>query len=129
MPRILVIDDERLIRSMLVTVLTRAGFSAEEASDGIAGLAMLHTYLPDLVITDLFLPNRDGIEVVMELKRSYPHIKIIAMTGGGQTHMTQIGSAAKNLGAEYVLQKPFEKQLLLATVNHALGIGPLPSSQ
>jgi CheY-like chemotaxis protein len=72
MPRILVIDDEPLVRSTVVMILTRAGFSVEEASDGQAGIAMCHKNPPDVVITDIFMPNRDGIEVVMELNRSCP---------------------------------------------------------
>jgi DNA-binding response OmpR family regulator len=106
---------------MMVTVLTRAGFCLEEASDGIVGLAKFHKYPSDIVITDVFMPNRDGIEVLMELKHSSPRTKIIAMTGGGQKGMTEIGSTAKLLGAEYVLHKPFEIQSLLAAVNEALG--------
>ena len=118
MPRILVIDDEPLIRSMMVTILTRAGFSLEEASDGVTGLAKFHQCHPDIVITDVFMPNRDGLEVVIELKHSYPHTKIIAMTGGGK----EIGSTAKMLGAAYVLHKPFESKALLTAVDSALGI-------
>jgi len=129
MPRILVIDDEPLIRSMVTTILARAGFSVEEASDGVVGLVKLHRYPPDIVITDVFMPNRDGIEVVMELKRSYPTIKIIAMTGGGQMRMMKIGSTAKILGADYVLQKPFERKSLLTTVNLALGTYHLSLSE
>lgn len=129
MPRILVIDDESLIRSTVVTILTREGFSVEEASDGEAGIAMFHTNPPDLVITDIFMPNKDGIEIVMELKRSYPRTKIIAMTGGGQTRMMEIASAAKLLGADHILHKPFESESLLEAVNAALGTPPTPRSQ
>jgi CheY-like chemotaxis protein len=128
MPRILVIDDEPLIRETVVTLLTREGFSVEEASDGAAGIAMFHKNPPDVVITDVFMPNRDGIEVVRELKRSYPHTKIIAMTGGGQTRMLEIGSAAKLLGADHILHKPFERESLLIAVNAALGTPPPPRS-
>jgi CheY-like chemotaxis protein len=63
MPRILVIDDEPLINSTVVTILIREGFSVEEASDGQAGMAMFHKNPPDVVITDIFMPNRDGIEI------------------------------------------------------------------
>jgi CheY-like chemotaxis protein len=129
MPRILVIDDEPLIRETVVTILTREGFSVEEASDGVAGIAMFHKNPPDVVITDIFMPNRDGIEVVIELKRSYPHTKIIAMTGGGQRRMTEIGSAANLLGADHMLHKPFERESLLAAVNAALGTPPPSRSQ
>jgi CheY-like chemotaxis protein len=127
MPRILVIDDEPLIRSTVVTILTREGFSVEEASDGVAGIAMFHKNPPDLVITDMFMPNKDGIEIVRELKRSsYPHTKIIAMTGGGQMRMMEVASAAQILGADHVLHKPFEKESLLAAVNAAIGTPPPP---
>jgi len=129
MPRILVIDDESLIRSTVVTILNREGFSVEEASDGQAGIAMFHKSQPDLVITDIFMPNRDGIEIVMELKRSSPRTKIIAMTGGGQTRMMEIASAAKLLGADHILHKPFESESLVAAVNAALGTPPPPRSQ
>ena len=129
MPRILVIDDEPLIRATVVTILTREGFSVEEASDGATGIAMFRKNPPDLVITDVFMPNRDGIEVVMELKRSYPHIKIIAMTGGGRMRMMEIGSAANILGADHMLHKPFERESLLAAVSAALGTPPPPRSQ
>lgn len=129
MPRILVIDDEPLIRSTVVTLLTREGFSVEEASDGEAGLAMCHKHPPDVVVTDIFMPNRDGIEVVMKLKRSYPRTKIIAMTGGGQTRMMEIASAAKLLGADHILYKPFESESLLTAVNAVLGTPPPPRSQ
>ena len=129
MPRILVIDDEPLIRSTLVTILTREGFSVEEALDGQAGIAMFHKNPPDVAITDLFMPNRDGIEVVMELKRSCPRTKIIAMTGGGQTRMMEITAPAKLLGADHILHKPFERESLLAAVNAALGTLPPPRGQ
>ena len=129
MPRILVIDDEPLIRSTVVTMLTREGFSVEEASDGAAGIAMVHKNPPDVVITDIFMPNRDGIEVVMELKRSCPRTKIIVMTGGGQRHMMEIASTAKSLGGDHILHKPFERESLLAAMNAVLGTPPPPRSQ
>jgi len=129
MPRILVIDDEPLVRSTVVTMLNREGFSVEEASDGQAGIAMFHKNQPDVVITDIFMPNRDGIEIIRELKRSCPLTKIIAMTGGGQTRMMEITSAATFLGADHILLKPFERESLLAAVNAALGTPPPPKSQ
>jgi DNA-binding NarL/FixJ family response regulator len=70
------------------------------------------------------MPNRDGIEVVMELKRSYPHAKIIAMTGGGQRRMMEITSTAKFLGADHILLKPFDRESLLEAVNAVLGTLP-----
>ena len=126
MPRILVIDDEQLLRSTVVMILTQTGFTVEEASDGQAGLAMFHKNPPDIVLTDIFMPNRDGIEIIKELKRSSPQTKIIAMTGGGKLRMMEIASAAQVLGADYVLDKPFDSESLLAAINAVL-VTPLPT--
>jgi len=126
MPRILVIDDEQLLRSTVVTILTRAGFSVEEASDGQAGIAMFHKNPPDVVLTDIFMPNRDGIEIIKELKHSNSQTRIIAMTGGGHLRMMEIASAAKVLGADHVLDKPFDSESLLAAINAVL-ITPPPT--
>lgn len=129
MPRILVIDDEQLLRSTVVTILTRAGFSVEEASDGQAGITMFHKNPPDVVLTDIFMPNRDGIEIIKELKHSSPQTKIIAMTGGGHMRMMEIASAAKVLGADHVLDKPFDSESLLAAINAVLVTPPPTRSQ
>jgi DNA-binding response OmpR family regulator len=126
MPRILVIDDEQLLRSTVVMILTRAGFTVEEASDGQAGIAMFHKNPPDIVLTDIFMPNRDGIEIIKELKHASPQTKIIAMTGGGKLRMMEIASAAQALGADYVLDKPFDSESLLAAIN-AVFVTPLPT--
>ena len=126
MPRILVIDDEQLLRSTVVLILTRAGFTVEEASDGQAGIAMFHKNPPDIVLTDIFMPNRDGIEIIKELKHSSPLTKIIAMTGGGKLRMMEIASAAQVLGADYVLDKPFDSESLLTAINAVL-VTPLPT--
>jgi len=129
MPRILVIDDEQLLRSTVVTILTRAGFSVEDASDGEAGIAMFHKNPPDIVLTDIFMPNRDGIEIIKELKQSSPWTKIIAMTGGGHLRMMEIAAAAQVLGADHVLDKPFDSESLLAAINAVLGSLPPPKNQ
>jgi DNA-binding response OmpR family regulator len=126
MPRILVIDDEQLLRSTVVMILTRAGFIVVEASDGQAGIAMFHKNPPDIVLTDIFMPNRDGIEIIKELKHSSPLTKIIAMTGGGKLRMMEIASAAQVLGADYVLDKPFDSESLLTAINAVL-VTPLPT--
>jgi DNA-binding response OmpR family regulator len=129
MPRILVIDDEQLLRSTVVLILTRAGFTVEEASDGQAGIVMFHKNPPDIVLTDIFMPNRDGIEIIKELKHSSPRTKIIAMTGGGHLRMMEIAAAAQVLGADHVLDKPFDSESLLAAINAVLGSLPPPKNQ
>ena len=129
MPRILVIDDEQLLRSTVVLILTRAGFTVEEASDGQAGIVMFHKNPPDIVLTGIFMPNRDGIEIIKELKHSSPRTKIIAMTGGGHLRMMEIAAAAQVLGADHVLDKPFDSESLLAAINAVLGSLPPPKNQ
>ena len=129
MPRILVIDDEQLLRSTVVTILTRAGFSVEEAPDGQAGIAMFHKSPSDVVITDIFMPNGDGIELIKKLKQSNCQAKIMAMTGGGHIQMMEMASAAKLVGADHVLEKPFEGESLLAAINAVLGSPPPPTNQ
>jgi DNA-binding response OmpR family regulator len=129
MPRILVIDDEPMIRSTVVTILTREGFSVKEASDGVAGIALVHKHSPDVVITDIFMPNRDGIEIIRELERSWPRTKIITKPGGGQMRIMEIASVAQFLGADHTLHKPFERESLLAAVNAVIGTPPPPRSQ
>ena len=125
MPRILVIDDEELLRSTVVTMLTRAGFTVEDTSDGKAGLAMVHKNPPDLVITDIFMPDSDGIEIIKALKHSCTQTKIIAMTGGGDIQMMEVASMAKLLGAAHILHKPFDRKSLLEAVDAVLTT-PLP---
>lgn len=120
MTRILVIDDESLLRSTVCTILNREGFSVESACDGDTGIASVRKNPPDVVITDIFMPNKDGIEIVMELKRYSPEIKIIAMTGGGEARMMEISQAAQLLGADRVLRKPFDKDTLLAALKEVL---------
>jgi len=124
MIRIVVIDDEPLVRSTASTILTREGFTVETAEDGEGGLALVHANQPDAVITDIFMPKMDGIEIIMQMKRRSPSTKIIAVTGGGQAGMTEIASAAKHLGADHILHKPFNQASLLASVNAVLGIPP-----
>jgi len=83
MPRILIIDDEPLVRTVLRSLLEREGYTVMEASNGRAGLALWRHTPSDLVLTDMFMPHQDGIEVIVQLTRIWPHAKIIAMTGGG----------------------------------------------
>jgi len=83
MERILIIDDESQIRSMLRLMLERAGYEVVEASDGIDGIRIYRQNPTDLIITDLIMPNKDGIGMIIDLKKEFPEVKIIAMSGGG----------------------------------------------
>src|SRR5438067_1258219 len=84
MSRILIIDDEPLVRAVLRSILERHGHTVMEAPDGRAGLALWRHTPSDLVLTDIFMPGFDGIEVIRQLTRIWPQAKIIAMTGGAK---------------------------------------------
>src|SRR3989304_9363323 len=100
MEKILIIDDEPQLRTVLREILVREGFTVEVAAEGRVGVARWRKEPADLVLTDIFMPNKDGIETILELKRSRPRAKIIAMTGGGQIKFREMGSAAAFLGAD-----------------------------
>lgn len=120
MKKVLIIDDEQQLRALLRIILVREGFAVQEASDGRAGLALWRQSPADLVLTDLFMPETDGIEVIRVVKQSSPEAKIIAMTGGGHARMLEIAEAAKIFGAEHILYKPFGRESLLSAVNALL---------
>lgn len=124
MSRILIIDDEPLVRSVLRSILERNGHTVRDAPDGRAGLALWRHTPSDLVLTDLFMPEQDGIEVILQLTRIWPQAKIIAMTGGTQTgdFTSTVAPATLLLGAQYILMKPFTKQTLLAAISAVLSL-------
>ncbi len=100
--RILVIDDEETMRGYLRMVLEKEGYAVSDAANGHEGLAACHADLPDLVITDLVMPNKGGLETIRDLKRDFPQLHIIAISGFGNDHEMQ---AARSLGADHVWPK------------------------
>jgi len=121
MARILVIDDEANIRSLYKRILEQAGHDVREAVDGSQGTTLYRQHGADLVITDILMPQKEGIETIMELRRDFPQVKIIAISGGGQTMSSSAClHLAKRLGAIKTLAKPFSRQELLTAVQEAL---------
>ena len=120
MGRVLVIDDEPQIRSMLRMMLERAGHEVEEAPDGIEGIRIYRNNPVDLIISDLIMPNKDGIGMIIELKKEFPDVKIIAMSGGGLNKPEGYLEGAKKLGAQQTLTKPIDRDELLRTVSDIL---------
>jgi DNA-binding response OmpR family regulator len=120
MEHILIIDDEAPIRSMIRLVLERAGYAVDEASDGVEGIRCFREKPADLIITDLIMPNKDGIGMILELKKEFPVVKIIAMSGGGLNRPDGYLRGAKKLGATYTLSKPIDRQELLRAVRDTL---------
>jgi len=115
--RILVVDDEAAIRELIRHILEPAGYKVMEAASGRQALAAINEGLPDLVITDLVMPDQEGIETIRELKKQHPELRVIAMSGAGGGRYLP---AAKLLGADVSLTKPIRPQVLLREVQRIL---------
>ena len=121
MARILVIEDEGDVRSLYSRILKHAGHDVIEAPDGNVGLDLYRENPADIVITDIIMPEKEGIELIIELRRDFPDVKIIAVSGGGQRmESATCLSLAKGLGAARTLAKPFSQQELVDTVREVL---------
>jgi CheY-like chemotaxis protein len=121
-PRILLVEDDDAVREILRKALVAAGHEVDEASNGDVAVASYRRQAADLVITDLVMPDKDGLETIMELRRMDPSVRIVAMSGGGRT----LGpgqlylESARALGARQILSKPFTVGALLKAVGDAL---------
>jgi DNA-binding response OmpR family regulator len=118
MARILVIDDDPDIRAFLEEILKPAGHEVILAADGREGMERYRTSPADLVITDLYMPNQEGLETIRELRTCFPEVAIIAMSG--RTAALTMLSVAQKFGAVEVLRKPFSADELIAAVEEAL---------
>src|SRR2546423_7440776 len=124
MARILVVDDDALLRGAIRVVLESAGYEVIEAADGDAGLRLHREQGADLVLVDLFMPGRDGLEVIQAVRAEVPDAKIIAMSGGSNLKLDLLDAAAA-FGASRTLWKPFAPSVLLSTVREQFA-EPLP---
>lgn len=120
MATVLIIDDESIVRLMLRDCLESQGHRVLEASDGAEGLQVFEGAPVDVVVTDIVMPEKEGIETILELKRRSANIGIIAISGGGRIAATDFLRIAKRLGADHTLQKPFPLQALHAALNDCL---------
>jgi CheY-like chemotaxis protein len=113
---ILLIDDDEQFRTMLSEVLRRAGYEVQEARDGAEGTKFYRDHPADLILTDLIMPEKEGLEIIQEFRRDHPKVKIIAMSGGGRHGSYDCLKIAKAFGAQQVLAKPFSHQEILETI-------------
>lgn len=124
MPRILVIDDDENTRDILRRMLTRRGYEVLEAENGFEGIRCFQEEGADLVVTDVLMPEKEGLETIQELREEFPSLKIIVMSGGGK-----LGNAgdflmiAKIFGAAYSFQKPIPREKFLGAVEALIGPG------
>jgi CheY-like chemotaxis protein len=116
--RVLVVDDNEDMCAFMKIVLDEAGYETLLAADGQRALDSQREHPADVLITDIFMPEPDGIELIERFKAGYPHIKVVAMSGGGQIARKDYLSVATELGALAVLHKPFDAATLLKTLRH-----------
>ena len=120
MARILVIDDDGIMNSMLVQMLKTAGYEAKGADDGKRGLKLLDAQPYDLIVTDLIMPEIEGIELIQVIRAINKTIPIIAISGGGRLHPEGYLKIAQSMGADYTFEKPIDKESFLAAVRECL---------
>ena len=121
MPRILVIDDDEQFRTMLQITLEKAGYEVHATGDALKGIRSIEEMPVDLVVTDIIMPGKDGIETITELRRQYPHVRIIAMSAGGRMGPAGYLDVAKILGAAHTFTKPLAMPDFLAAVRNLIG--------
>jgi len=120
MQRILVIDDDEQMRALLRDILERAGYEVSEAQHGLEGLKLFRARPADLVVTDLIMPEKEGVETILELRAEFPEVPIIAVSGGGRNGPRDYLEIAARLGARRTVAKPFTRQEILAAIQQSL---------
>jgi CheY-like chemotaxis protein len=120
MARILLIEDDQAQREILRIILEKIGHIVIEAADGDEGLARFAQKPADLVLTDLIMPVKEGLETIQEFRQIYPTVRIIAMSGGARVGANDYLKVAQRFGAVRVLAKPFTRDALVEAIGAAL---------
>jgi DNA-binding response OmpR family regulator len=120
MAKILVIDDEPSILLMLKKMLEKEGHTVDLALNGRDGMELFDSIKPDLVITDIIMPEKEGLETIVELRKKYPGLKIIAISGGGRIRPEGYLPGARLLGADLVFQKPLIQKDFMEAISKLL---------
>jgi DNA-binding response OmpR family regulator len=115
--KILVIDDDRLVRRTVEMMLKSGGHQVVTESDGRRGIECFRVEKPDIVLTDIIMPDQEGLGTIMMIRRECREAKIIAMSGGGRVGNVDVLEAALTLGAAFAITKPFEAEVLLDRIN------------
>ncbi|HXM36252.1 MAG TPA: response regulator [Pyrinomonadaceae bacterium] len=116
MASILLVNDDEQFRNTLSETLRRAGYKVLEAHDGAEGLRFYRKHATDLMITNLIMPEKEGLEIIQELRRHDPEVKIIAISSGARHGSDDYATIAKTFGLQRVLAKPFSRQEMLDAV-------------
>lgn len=120
MAKILIIDDDRMVRDTLKIILGATGHQIAIATDGVMGIKACAETKPDLVITDVLMPNKEGTETIAELRKLHPRMPIIAISGGGRIGNMDFLKAAKSFGADRTFSKPFDPDDIVAATTQLL---------
>ena len=118
--KILIIDDDEQMRILLQQVMEWSGYEVMVAENGRQGMELQRADPADLVITDLIMPEQEGLETIGLLKKEFPQVKIVAISGGGRMGPEAYLPAALELGADRVFSKPFDVKEFIATVRELL---------
>ena len=121
MARILIMDDDVQVLAMLGQTLEREGYEVVTAANGEEGVRLYREDPSDLIITDLIMPEKEGLETIRELKRDFPDVKIIAIAGGGQIDPENYFPLAEKFGARRTFTKPVERKALLKAIRELIG--------
>lgn len=121
MALLLVIDDDEGMRKLMVRTLSGGNHQVIEAENGREGLKLMDQHKPDVVITDILMPQKEGIETIREVQERAPNTRIIAVSGGGMSHNLMFLDVARAFGADAVLAKPFRPAQLVDMVEQVLG--------
>ena len=116
MARILIVDDNKSLCKWIRHILEENGYDTLEAYDGEQGAKLLQEFPADLLILDIFMPKQGGISTLIQARNDYPLMKMIVISGSGESTHVDFFQIAKELGAHRILRKPFTKEALLETV-------------
>lgn len=122
MQTVLIIEDDHNILLMIKRMLEPFGFDIKLASNGQEGLDLFQKLDVDLVITDIIMPEKEGLEIIREMRRARPDLKIIAMSGGGKLSADNYLETAKIFGAASIMEKPFTRKQIVSAVQDILGL-------
>jgi DNA-binding response OmpR family regulator len=124
---VLVVEDDPEFLRLMSHALGAAGHTVLEAASGEAGLRLFRAEPPDLVVCDIVMPDRDGIELIPEMRELHPEVKLLAISGRQMIGALDVLSLARRLGADATLAKPFTMEALVATAGALLGGGAAPA--
>lgn len=120
MATILIIDDDRQVCDLLKQVLEEEGYTVITATNGREGIERYRAQPADVIVLDILMPEKEGLETILDLRREFPQVKIIAMSGGSERARLNLLDMAKRLGAQYTLHKPFQIQAFTDLIRNAM---------